>query len=153
MAGSDARLVHGSIEESPVDKFKGQPAWTSFQVTDADPQGHTMKHPARGLQELCDARFCPVILRHGVAYGLSPCPQFVSVPNGFVMEAVSQRRVTLPSDASLMRPFVDVADLAEAHFRCLQAPEARVRGQIFNVVHANLCLAHAARIVTEAEGP
>src|SRR4051812_46174520 len=45
------KRISGSIEESPVDKFNGQPAWTSFQVTDADPQGHTMKHPARGLQE------------------------------------------------------------------------------------------------------
>src|SRR6185312_12135861 len=31
-------------------KFNGQPTWTSFSVTDQDAQGHTVKHPARGLQ-------------------------------------------------------------------------------------------------------
>jgi signal transduction histidine kinase len=45
------KRISGSIEDSPVDAFKGQPAWTSFQVTDADSQGHTMRHPARGLQQ------------------------------------------------------------------------------------------------------
>ena len=43
--------ISGSIEESPVEKFTGQPAWTSFQVTDQNAQGRTVKHPARGLQE------------------------------------------------------------------------------------------------------
>jgi signal transduction histidine kinase len=45
------KRISGSIEESPVDKFSGQPTWTSFSVTDQDAQGHTVKHPARGLQE------------------------------------------------------------------------------------------------------
>jgi signal transduction histidine kinase len=45
------KRISGSIEESPVDKFNGQPTWTSFSVTDQDAQGHTVKHPARGLQE------------------------------------------------------------------------------------------------------
>ena len=47
----DGRRISGSIEESPVDDFKGQPAWATFQVTDVDPQGREVKHPARGLQE------------------------------------------------------------------------------------------------------
>jgi len=43
--------ISGSIEESPVEKFTGPAAWTSFSVTDRDAQGHTVKHPARGLQQ------------------------------------------------------------------------------------------------------
>jgi len=46
----DHRPISGSIQESPVEKFTGPPTWTSFSVTDQDAQGHTMKHPARGLQ-------------------------------------------------------------------------------------------------------
>ena len=46
------KRISGSIEASPVEKFAGPPAWTSFSVTDTDPQGRTVKHPARGLQEL-----------------------------------------------------------------------------------------------------
>jgi signal transduction histidine kinase len=47
----DHKPISGSIQESPVEKFTGPPTWTSFSVTDQDAQGHTMKHPARGLQQ------------------------------------------------------------------------------------------------------
>ncbi|HEV7384971.1 MAG TPA: HAMP domain-containing sensor histidine kinase, partial [Phenylobacterium sp.] len=43
--------ISGSIQESPVEKFAGAPTWASFSVTDQDAQGHTVKHPARGLQQ------------------------------------------------------------------------------------------------------
>lgn len=44
------KRISGSIEESPVEHFGGDPAWTSFQVSDLV-GGRVMKHPARGLQE------------------------------------------------------------------------------------------------------
>jgi signal transduction histidine kinase len=47
----DSRRISGSIEESPVDGFEGEPTWTTFSVTDVDSQGRELKHPARGLQE------------------------------------------------------------------------------------------------------
>jgi signal transduction histidine kinase len=47
----DQRRISGSIEESPVEKFEGEPTWTTFQVTDVDANGRELKHPARGLQE------------------------------------------------------------------------------------------------------
>ena len=43
--------ISGSIEESPVEEFTGEPAWATFQVTDLDVQGREVKHPARGLQQ------------------------------------------------------------------------------------------------------
>ncbi|MCR5872948.1 HAMP domain-containing histidine kinase [Phenylobacterium sp. J426] len=46
--------ISGSIEESPIDEFDGQPAWATFQVTDYDVQGREVKHPARGLQQRLD---------------------------------------------------------------------------------------------------
>lgn len=47
----DGRRISGSIEESPVEDFAGQPAWATFQVTDVDTEGNDVKHPARGLQQ------------------------------------------------------------------------------------------------------
>ncbi|MGA0605424.1 sensor histidine kinase [Phenylobacterium sp. VNQ135] len=47
----DEQRISGSIEESPIDEFTGQPAWATFQVTDFDVQGREVKHPARGLQQ------------------------------------------------------------------------------------------------------
>jgi len=46
----DGRRISGSIEESPVERFEGQPVWTTFQVSDVV-AGRVVKHPARGLQE------------------------------------------------------------------------------------------------------
>ena len=51
LVGKDGRRISGSIEQSPVESFTGKPAWATFQVTDVDPQGRAVKHPARGLQE------------------------------------------------------------------------------------------------------
>ena len=43
--------ISGSIQESPVEGFKGKPTWATFSVTDQDVQGRAVKHPARGLQQ------------------------------------------------------------------------------------------------------
>ena len=51
LAGEDGARISGSIEESPVEKGAGDPAWATFQVTDRDSQGHAMKRPARGMQQ------------------------------------------------------------------------------------------------------
>lgn len=51
LMNKDQKRISGSIEESPVDNFNGAAKWTSFSVTDQDAQGHTVRHPARGLQE------------------------------------------------------------------------------------------------------
>jgi signal transduction histidine kinase len=51
LMNQDQKRISGSIEESPVDRFLGPATWTSFSVTDQDAQGHTVKHPARGLQQ------------------------------------------------------------------------------------------------------
>ena len=45
------KRISGSIAGSPVDKFNGQPTWTSFSVGDQDAMGHKVEHPARGLQQ------------------------------------------------------------------------------------------------------
>ncbi len=51
LMGADRKRISGSIAESPVDNVSGAPTWTTFSVTDQDSQGHTVKHPARGLQQ------------------------------------------------------------------------------------------------------
>ena len=51
LMSKDGKRISGSIEESPVDRFGGQPTWESFSILDQTPQGRMIKHPARGLQE------------------------------------------------------------------------------------------------------
>jgi len=50
LMGRDGKRISGSIEESPVERFHGQPAWTTFQVSDVQ-SGRPVRRPARGLQE------------------------------------------------------------------------------------------------------
>jgi signal transduction histidine kinase len=50
LMSGDQKRISGNIPYSPVEKFAGPATWASFSVTDQDAQGHTIKHPARGLQ-------------------------------------------------------------------------------------------------------
>jgi signal transduction histidine kinase len=47
----DGSVISGSIGESPLEKFDGQPTWTSFRITELDQQGRRIRRPARGLQQ------------------------------------------------------------------------------------------------------
>jgi signal transduction histidine kinase len=51
LMSKDMTRISGSIQESPVEGFKGKPTWATFSVTDQDVQGRAVKHPARGLQQ------------------------------------------------------------------------------------------------------
>src|SRR5687767_6761821 len=44
-------VISGSIQESPLEAFEGEPTWTSFRITEVDTQGRSLRRPARGLQQ------------------------------------------------------------------------------------------------------
>lgn len=50
LIGADGQRISGSIAESPMERFDGQPAWTTFQVSDTE-DGRIVNRPARGLQQ------------------------------------------------------------------------------------------------------
>jgi len=76
--------------------------------------------------------FHPVILRFATVYGLSPRPRFDLVINILTAKAVRDGEITI-FGGEQWRPFVHVADVAEAIVRCLEAPLDSVKGQVFNV--------------------
>ena len=51
LMSKDMTRISGSIQESPVEGFKGKHTWATFSVTDQDVQGSAVKHPARSLQQ------------------------------------------------------------------------------------------------------
>jgi nucleoside-diphosphate-sugar epimerase len=83
------------------------------------------------LLAMADADFAPVVLRFGTFYGLSPRPRFDIVVNLLVAKAVIEGEITVLG-GSQWRPFIHVDDGARAIMRCLEVPEERVRGQLFN---------------------
>ncbi|MFZ5670868.1 MAG: sensor histidine kinase [Pseudomonadota bacterium] len=50
----DGRRITGSIETSPVEATGPGETWTTFQVTETDMDGGSIRRPARGVQERLD---------------------------------------------------------------------------------------------------
>lgn len=87
----------------------------------------------RDLGGMTNDDFCPVFLRNATAYGPSPRMRFDIVINDLCALAWTQKKIAMVSDGSPWRPVVHVLDICEAIYRSLIAPEAAVRGQVFNV--------------------
>ena len=85
------------------------------------------------LAVLADATFCPVSLRNATAYGASPSMRFDIVLNQFAGTAATTNRIVMNSDGSPWRPLVHARDIAWAFACALEAPEAAIHNQVFNV--------------------
>lgn len=100
------------------------------------------------LQKMAGKDFCPVILRQGTIFGLSPRMRWDLVVNAFVMHAFKSGQLDVWFGGEAWRPVVHIKDVAEAHIRCLEADADKVRGEVFHVVCKNyriLELAHRVR--------
>ncbi len=107
----------------------------------------------RLLLDMADARFCPVILRQGTVYGWSPRMRYDLVVNTFVRDAIAKGTLTVHAGGEMWRPLVDVTDLCRVYIACVEAPEDRVHGKIFNVVGKNYRILELAHWVREALKP
>ena len=104
----------------------------------------------RYLLEMVDDDFCPVILRKGTIYGFSPRMRFDLVVNTFVKDALAKGVLSLHYGGEMWRPLVDVRDAARAYIAALEAPEKKVRGEIFNISYRNFRISEVALRVREA---
>ncbi len=87
----------------------------------------------RDLAAMAGADFTPVFLRNATAFGPSPRMRFDIVINDLCALAWTTKRIAMTSDGSPWRPVVHVADICEAIYRSLVAPEGAIRAKIFNV--------------------
>jgi nucleoside-diphosphate-sugar epimerase len=102
------------------------------------------------LLEMVSDTFCPVILRKGTVYGFSPRMRYDLVVNTFVKSALLTGKMTLHYGGEMWRPLVDVRDVARAYIASLEAPEEKVRGEIFNVSFHNVRISELALRVRAA---
>ena len=79
-----------------------------------------------------DASCAPLIFRFATLYGLSPRTRFDLIVNQFVLEAFT-KRVLIIYQRSYSRSFVHIRDVARGVIMGLEADQAKIRGQIFNL--------------------
>jgi nucleoside-diphosphate-sugar epimerase len=82
----------------------------------------------RGTKSSC----CPVLFRFATLFGISPRTRFDLIINQFVLEAIEKRKLVI-YQKNYNRSFVHIRDIARAILRALEAEEALVRNQVFNV--------------------
>jgi nucleoside-diphosphate-sugar epimerase len=65
-----------------------------------------------------------------------------------VKDALVNGKLSLHGGGWMWRPLVDVEDCADAMIRVLEAPAEDVKGEVFNVLHANYQIRELAFLVT-----
>jgi nucleoside-diphosphate-sugar epimerase len=79
-----------------------------------------------------DAPTAPLSFRFATLYGISPRTRFDLIVNQFVLEAFTQRKLII-YQRGYSRSFVHVRDTVRGIIMGLEAPEKKVRGQVFNL--------------------
>lgn len=79
-----------------------------------------------------DAPTAPLSFRFATLYGISPRTRFDLIVNQFVLEAFTRRELII-YQRGYSRSFVHVLDTVRGIIMGLEAPEEKVRGQVFNL--------------------
>jgi nucleoside-diphosphate-sugar epimerase len=79
-----------------------------------------------------DAPTAPLSFRFSTLYGISPRTRFDLIVNQFVLEAFTKRELII-YQRGYSRSFVHVRDTVRGIIMGLEAPEERIRGQVFNL--------------------
>jgi nucleoside-diphosphate-sugar epimerase len=79
-----------------------------------------------------DAPTAPLSFRFATLYGISPRTRFDLIVNQFVLDAFFRRELII-YQRSYSRSFVHVLDTVRGIIMGLEAPEEKVRGQVFNL--------------------
>lgn len=84
------------------------------------------------LLEQKDSPCAPLIFRFATLFGISPRTRFDLIVNQFVLEAFTKRELLI-YQRGYSRSFVHVRDIVGGIHLGLEAPEEKVRGEIFNL--------------------
>jgi nucleoside-diphosphate-sugar epimerase len=144
------RRIERFVFASSCSLYDGMPPGMHDETAAIEPRAAyatSKRYGEEKLLELVDEGLCPVLLRNGTVYGWSPRMRFDLVVNTFVKDALLNGRLSLHGGGWMWRPLVDVRDASDAMIAALEAPAAKVRGEIFNVLHSNYQIRELAMLV------
>jgi len=79
-----------------------------------------------------DAACAPLLYRFATLYGISPRTRFDLIVNQFVLEAFTKRQLII-YQRGYSRSFVHIRDVVRGIIMGLEAEQAKIRGQVFNL--------------------
>ena len=136
--------------QEPDDSLRDE----QYPINPQAPYSLSKRNAEKKLLELAGENFCPVILRKGTLYGLSPRMRYDLVVNTFTKDAFQKRHLIIHGGGRMWRPLLHINDAAEAYITALEAPEDSVHAQTFNVLSDNfkiLKVAYEVRRALESE--
>jgi nucleoside-diphosphate-sugar epimerase len=110
----------------------GKPVTEDSPLTPQSLYAETKIAAERFLLEQKDAACAPLSFRFATLYGISPRTRFDLIVNQFVLEAFTRRQLVI-YQRGYSRSFVHVHDVVRGIVLGLEAEEAKVRGQVFNM--------------------
>ncbi len=84
------------------------------------------------LLDMQGASLVPTVVRFATVYGVSPRMRFDLTVNEFALELATAKKLDVFGE-QFWRPYVHVRDTARAVAMVLDAPDAKVNGEVFNV--------------------
>ncbi|RIK31471.1 MAG: NAD(P)-dependent oxidoreductase [Anaerolineae bacterium] len=139
------KLVYGQAVDLGVERFVFASTYSNYGLS-ADGKPVTEESPLNpqslyaetkiAAEEFLlaqkDSSTAPLLFRFATLYGLSPRTRFDLIVNQFVLEAFTKRALII-YQRGYSRSFVHIRDVARGVIMGLEADQAKIRGQIFNL--------------------
>ena len=139
------KLVYGQAVDLGVERFVFASTYSNYGLS-ADGKPVTEESPLNPQSLYAETKIAaeefllaqkesptaPLLFRFATLYGLSPRTRFDLIVNQFVLEAFT-KRVLIIYQRGYSRSFVHIRDVARGVIMGLEADQAKIRGQIFNL--------------------
>ncbi len=131
-----ARFVFASTYSTYGTPADGKPVTEESPLTPQSLYAETKIAAEEYLLAQKNSVAAPLIFRLTTLYGISPRTRFDLVVNQFVLDAYTRRELII-YQRGYSRSFIHVRDVVRGIIAGLKAPEATVRGQVYNLGSAD----------------
>jgi nucleoside-diphosphate-sugar epimerase len=129
--GTD-RFVYASTYSNYGPPVNGKPITEDSPLTPQSLYAETKIAAEQYLLAQINSITAPLIFRLTTLYGISPRTRFDLTVNQFVLDAYTRRELII-YQRGYLRSFIHVRDVVHGIILGLKAPDAMIRGQIYNL--------------------